>query len=329
MQKSPAGSFYRNIIRNAWTAVRDNPVLWIFGFFVSFLGNGGVYELLIQGTGRLGLEQDFGGFLAIAGLMPSGPEFWRAITGAQASTIILLLIIAGAVALVMIAVWAIVSSQGALIQGVRDAARKKKHTFDTLWRAGNEVVGPLLVLDVLSRLAISAIFYLLLSILVLLLVKATALSALAYLLGFLVLIPLTIIIGFVTIYAACYLTLHRMRLVEAVESAVALFLKHWLVSLETAVILFAFNVAVALVLGLALTLLAAVIFILYGLTMAATGAVAWIILLVGAVLAVGMIVVVGAGLGAFQYAVWTELFLKLNKGGATVAKIVRWFQKLF
>ena len=327
MQKSPAGSFYRHIIRDAWEGVRNNPVLWIFGFFVSFLGNGGVYELLIQGTGRLGLDQDFGGFLAIAGLLPSGPELWRTVMRTQGTALVLLTAVI-ALALLIIAVWAVVSSQGALIQGARDAARKKKHTFATLFAAGNEVVGPLLLLDILSRVAVSAFFYLLLSILIFLLAKASVLAALGYLVAFLVLIPLSIIVGFVTIYAACYLTLHRMRFVEAVESAIALFLKHWLVSIETAVILFALNVLVAFALGLSLAILAAIVFVLYGLTIALTGAVAWILLLIGGVMALGMLVIAGAGLAAFQYAVWTELFLKLNKGGAAVAKIVRWFRKL-
>ena len=104
MPTSPTGSFYRHLIRNAWKVVKNNPLLWIFGFFVSFLGNGGIYELLVQGTGRLGLQQDFGGLVALADLVPNGTETWRALTGTLGIGLIVmvtLLILAAAIACVV------------------------------------------------------------------------------------------------------------------------------------------------------------------------------------------------------------------------------------
>jgi hypothetical protein len=332
MATSPTGSFYRHLIRNAWKAVRSNPLLWIFGFFVSFLGNGGIYELLVQGTGRLGLQQDFGGLISLADIIPSGSSIWRSVTGAAGFGLAIMMVVA-TLALIVIAVvgWAVVSSQGALITGVRDAAKGgRRHTFASLFNLGREVFWPLLTLDVLSRVAVAAFFYLLLSFLLALIAQPSALLAAGYLLAFLILIPATLVIGFVTIYAACHLVLYRSRLVEAIETAVALFMNNWLINLETAALLFAINVAVSVAVGLAIYVLSVVGLIVFGFSSALTGSMAWIVLVVGGVIAVMALAFVGAGLAAFQYSVWTELFLKLNKPGhGAIAKLARWWHRVF
>jgi hypothetical protein len=215
--------------------------------------------------------------------------------------------------------------------GVRDAAKSaRRHTFASLFAAGREVFPQLLALDVLSRLAVMAFFYLLLSFLLALIAQPSALMAASYLLAFLILVPATIIVGFVTIYAACHLVLYRSRFVEAVESAVALFLGNWLVNLETAALLFAVNVVISLAVGLTVYVLGVLGLVVFGFTSALTGSMAWIVLLVGGTIAVMTLALVGAGLAAFQYSVWTELFLKLSKPGhGAVAKLARWWHRVF
>lgn len=331
MTKRPSGTFYRHILADAWAVLKRNKALWMLGFFVSFLGNGGVYELLIQGTGKLGLQQDFGGFTAMAGLVPLVPQLLgligqvqpgEALVGIAAALIML--------SLTAVTVWAVVSSQAGLILGIRDAYKEKEIGFGKLFSAGSERFWPFLALNVLSRLAIAALFYLLLSFLLLFLADATLWTSLLYLLAFVVLIPLTLIVGFVTIYAACYMALQRLTFVEAIVAAVGLFRSYWLVSLETALILFGINILSAIGLGVAVLGLAVLLmpFLVAG-SILTGGLGAAAVIVVGALLGVSLMIVVGAGLGAFQYAVWTHLFLKLHtRGHGGVAKIVRWFRHL-
>ncbi len=330
MNKKPEASFYRHLIRDAWKTVRDNRLLWIFGFFVAFLGNGGVYELLVQGTGRLGLQEDFGGLGALLGLIPSGTEIARGLEKISAfSAAVFFLVFVACVALGAVALWVVISSQGALIAGIRDESKGKRLKFAAMFNVGGEVFWPLLALNILSRAAITSFFYLLLSILVLFMTKATLANGLLYLAAFLVIVPLTLVIGFVTIYAACYLTLHRLRFVEAVETGIALFRGYWLISLETALILFAVNVIVALLLAFVMAILVALYLLMFGLIVASAGVGPWILLVIGATMAVTLLVTAGAGLAAFQYAVWTLLFIKLNqRGHGAVAKIVRLYNRL-
>ncbi len=331
MTKKPSGSFYRHILADAWSVVKKGKSLWILGFFVSFLGNGGVYELLVQGTGRLGLRENFGGLAAAAALLPSGADLiatWKSLGTSNAVTV-LLLGIAG-LALLVIAVWVIVASQGGLILGVRDQHKGRKLSFNGLLTAGGELFWPLFSLNVLSRVVITVFFYLLLSFMVLLLTDVTLWSSLLYLVAFLILVPLTLIVGFVTIYAAGYVAIQRLPFLEAVGAAIALFRTYWLISLETALILFGINILAALALGasmLSLMMLFLPFIIIAGLIPGGIGV--WLIMFLGIAAAVTLLVLVGSGLAAFQYSVWTLLFLKLHqRGHGGVSKIVRFFHRL-
>lgn len=326
----PSGALYRHLLADAWRTVRKNKALWLLGFFVSFLGNGGVYELLIQGTGRLGLQDSFGQFFTL-GMLPGEGTIAQALSVVGAGNLVLFLLVGLTVlALVVVAAWVIISAQGGLIAGARDAEKGRKISFRASFAAGNEVFGPLLLLNLLSRLAIMAFFYLLLSLTVLYLADASLWSVLAYLAGFVTLVPLTLIIGFVTLYAACYIVLQRMPFVAAVETAVALFRKYWLISLETAFLLFVVNFLAAIGIGLVMGVagVALIPFVL-GASLLGSGAALAIVTAVAGALAVVFLAFIGSGLAAFQYAVWVHLFTKLHqRGHGARPGLARWFDRL-
>lgn len=332
MKKHPPGSFYRHILRDAWKVMRTHRSLWIFGFFTSFLGAGGVYELLIQGTGKVGLSEDFGSYLVLTSLVPTGPELMTTLrsVGSYNSTFILAMGLAG-IAFFLLAVWVVISSQGALIFGVRETQKGRKRKFSEVFAAGNEVFAPLFLLNMASRFAIATSFYLILSLMLLLLTKATLVTSLLYLIAFLVLMPLTVIIGFVTIYAAAYIVIDRKKIIDAIETAVALFRKYWLISLETALILFAINIIVSLGIGAVFTVLMVMLLpLIVSASLLGANIGLWLALIIAACLALTILVVVGAGLVGFQYSVWTLLFMRLhvkNHGG--MPKLIRMLGHIF
>jgi hypothetical protein len=233
-------------------------------------------------------------------------------------------------ALLAVAVWVVVSSQGGIIAGVRDVLKGRKPGFRPAFAAGTEVFWPLVALNAFSRLAITTLFYLLLALLVLLLTKVTLASSLLYLVGFLTLIPLTLVIGFITVYAACYVVLQRLRLVAAIESALDLFRKYWLISLETAAILFGINIVTAFAIGAVMSALGlAILPFVVGASLLQSSPVLGILLALTIVLGVLILAVVGSGLAAFQYATWVVLFNKLHvRGHGAKSKLVRWFERL-
>jgi hypothetical protein len=173
-------------------------------------------------------------------------------------------------------------------------------------------------------------FYLLLSLTVLYLAYANIWSSLSYLIGFVILIPLTLITGFVTIYAACYVTLQRLTLIAAIESAIALFRKYWVISLETSVVLFVVNLLAAVGMAAAATISGVILLpLLVGASLVKGGAAVALIIAFASLIAVVILAIVSGGLAAFQYAVWVHLFSKLHmRGHGGKSKLVRWFEKL-
>lgn len=332
MEKNPPGSFYRHILKDAWTITRTNKRLWLFGFFASFLGVGGVYELVVQGTGKLGLSQDFGSYLVLSALVPTGPEIAAVASELGAYNAVFLAVVGlAALGLFAVAVWVVLSSQGGLLLGIRDADKGRRARFSELFGAGSEVSHRLLAVNAVARFAIAASFYLILSLMLLLLAKATLLASLLYLAAFLVLMPFTLIVGFITIYAAAYVVIDRMHVLAAIETAVALFRKYWLISLETALILFAVNIAVSLGIGVAFSLIAFVLLpVVVGVGLSGADLGLWVVLGLALLAGLAVLVVVGAVLQTFQYATWTLLFMRLHTHGKTaVAKIVRLLGRFF
>lgn len=329
MHTKPSGTFYRHIFADAWRIVRANKALWVLGFFVSFLGNGGVYELLVQGAGRLGLSEDFGAYASL-GLLSGWHNLVPSLQNLGAANfVVLMLLVLTVLALTIVALWVVISAQGGLIVGVRDAAKGRKTRFGSLFAAGNETFVPLLVLNVLSRLAILAFFYLLLALTVLYLADANIWSVLAYLVGFVCLLPITVIIGFGSIYAACYVAIQRMPLVSAIEAAIALFRKYWLISLETALFLFGVNMIAAFGIGIVTSAAAiALVPFLIGASLLKSASALAIVSAIAVIVGVVFLALVGAFLAAFQYAVWVSLFTKLHtRGHGGLSKIARWFHK--
>ncbi len=52
MFKKPT-QVYRPIFKKAWEITKQNRFLWIFGLFAALAGNGGIYEILFKGFGRI------------------------------------------------------------------------------------------------------------------------------------------------------------------------------------------------------------------------------------------------------------------------------------
>ena len=97
--------FYRDILKRAWNVVRKFPLLWIFGVFVAFLGNGGELQTLFNYIRRLNVttELDYGWISSLIVIWNKIHPTWSGITLASL-TLVIGLVIAG------IFVWLIISS---------------------------------------------------------------------------------------------------------------------------------------------------------------------------------------------------------------------------
>jgi len=148
-----------------------------------------------------------------------------------------------------------------------------------------------------------------------------------FVLLFLVFIPLSIVLSFLTKYAIAFVVIKEESLLSAYKESWNLFIKNWLISVEMAFLLFFISFVSAL--GLILLFLIITVPILFIIILFSQILVYVNILVIvfGAmVVYLVAMIIFGSFMTTFQISSWTNLFIELiSKGG--VSKLNRIFSK--
>lgn len=301
---------YRDIIQKAATTTWRHKFLWFFGLFAALTSNGEEYDSLFRNTNFVtALQQNA---VDIKALADDGrlQEVWQGLaTYVSDNTLSSVGVIVAAVIIFIFAAWLVIISQIALISSVARKDKGEPIDLATGFWSGNRQFAPVLGLNLIA-LAIVYGLLLLFGLPLLLIFFNT--GNVAYLgvltiVAFIILVPLNIIISFITKFAAAYVIIRGQSVKQAISKGWQLFIKNWLVSLETALILFLINfVASLLILGaVSITGLPVVsrpgFFVFFAVSAA-----------------------LGAVLATFQYTTWTYLFLELTQQNV-VSKLIRLF----
>jgi len=308
-------SIYRTTLSRALYITRQYKFLWFLGFLAAFLGNGGEYEFVITQFNKL----SSGSFSIIESLITSfgtgGNNIIR-LFGSLAGSIVEAgtVWLGAAVFLLLILIWMIVISQGVLIKMVADLENDKKASFKQALALGRNSFWRLLSILIITRFISFFIFAVIgLPLTALLSYMFDPIKAF-FLVTFVLGTPLFVVFSLIAKYAIAYLMLERKNPYQAVAHSLALFGRHWLLSLEMALALFVINILVGALIVLAV-LFVAIPFVLlaYALLSASIASGAYVILNIGKGLAFIVLLVLGGALATFQYAVWTELFLRIKE----------------
>ncbi|OIO48831.1 MAG: hypothetical protein AUJ34_02300 [Parcubacteria group bacterium CG1_02_41_12] len=315
-------SLYRDIIKKSLAITKKYKHLWFLGFLAALLGNGGELEFVLAqfnklSSGSLGIGE---GVIASFGTGGSNIVKLLASLAYLAQDNILLMIVFGIVLALMI--WLAISAQGGLVRAIAvvggtDFSDLKEHFFK-----GNKSFLSLLSIVLATRVGaffIAAVVGIPFAALLMYFLDPSVAGVLVV---FAFGVPLLIMASLIAKYAICFHMLEQKKWKAAIVSALKLFRDNWLISIELAVILFVINI----IAGAAIILLILIIsipFILIGMVLQnnhqdAAIAVLW----AGEIAAFMALVLFGSWLATFQYASWTELFLKIRKGGH-LSKIVR------
>ena len=316
-------SFYRKVYLHSWQIIKTNWHLLFFGLFVSALGLTGDFKALtnlnindIVSTTLLDWIKIFQTF-ATADL-----------TIAKLPTIIMLI---GTFLFFAVILVLAISSQGALIQATANAGKnnKKKSLLFNL-QDGVEKFWPLFGMNVLNKL-ISFVFVVGVIVPIVYLLSfnqtPTLTSFLISIIVFFVLVPLAIIISFVTRYGASYIMLHKQNITTAFFNAWRLFRINWIISLENALVMLLLTVLYTIAL---ISLLAFVItpFLILGYIVAQISSLGfWVLIIAGTLVAIIIFLTAVSLFGAYYTIVWTEVFLHLTSKGISQSKTHRLVKK--
>lgn len=228
---------YKDALSKGWKLTNRYPWLWLYGLFALLLsGNGGEFDFYFREVDTLtsfsrwkaGLENFFSVF--------------------HGQWIVVLALGAIFLAAVLIVGYFAVISQSALIYATSQKSGAQL-TFPAVYNEARKFFWPALIINFLAKCLILLIAALL-AMPYLLWMNRYYLIAIIFLL-----IPVVLVISFITKYSINYVILKKEKWQSAVKKALALFRKNWLVSLEMAGIIFLLSLA----LGMALLLVVGII----------------------------------------------------------------------
>lgn len=321
--KKLAPNFHKNLVAQAWKITKNHKFLWVFGFFSAILvGAAGEFNVLVKNIENIANKS--GAFWGIENSIFS-PErltdiYYRFVSLSEWLgagwfwPVLVVFVLFG-----LYALYAVLISEPAIIFAANKYDGQTPVTFSESFTNGQKYFFPSLVLNFIGKILVWLVFFGVEVLLGYLFLKTDANGwiVLYMVLSFVVLLPLAIVISFVTKYALAYCVLQKEKIWPAFAKAWQLFFKNWLVSLEQALIIFVLYFLIGLALFVALAIVTVPLFVLMAVGITGGSAMlAWFVFFLDLVIFFLAIIWIGSMMAAWQLTSWVLLFDHLTKGTA-------------
>ncbi|MEA3249942.1 MAG: hypothetical protein U9Q03_06360 [Patescibacteria group bacterium] len=323
--------FYRQVLGDAWKLSITHKHLWMFGFFATFVGFGGVSEIMFGIYDRMtqllphvvGLRQTpmmlLPGFATMRAMMAMSPYPWLSML---IFTVVILLFFAVFASVVSIAV-------GALVGSVRKIERGGEPTLAEGVKLGVPPICKVFAINALAKITVLMLFLLTSANLVHLLSDRSLVSGFFYLTSYVVFTIVAVIVAIISVYATIAAVVDKLPIIPSVVNGWHLLKRHWLVNLEMVIVLLFVNVGLSVVaLLIAMILSVPLIFLFVFAALLKSTALLTIIMTITAIVLISLIVLIGSFVTTFQAAAWTLLWLRLAKHRPTpkIVRFANWLQ---
>lgn len=319
-------SIYRYILKQAWTITWQYRWLWIFGLFAAVLGNGGVFNILINNITSIQnqgvLITDLNSVFTQGGsgaLVASFIELFNNLN--FVSILVLLLILALAIFILYLAI----TTQAGLVSGAFRLYKNQAVNLKESWQRGLKKFWPVLWLNVLGKASIYILLVALGLPFFFLYVSTQNLiwQWILLIISFMIFVPVAIIISFLIQYAVIFIVIKNSEFKMSLREAWELFKNNWIVSIEMAFILFIINIlaGLGLLIGIFFVTLPFLIIGFISVSLAING-LFWLAIILGGIILILALFLFGAVLATFQTTVWVIFFTRLTEG-IIIPKILR------
>lgn len=310
---------YRDILQEAWRVLWHAPWLWVFGLVAALIGGSGEYGSIVNSIDRIAQQGAFleslRGAIITHELQTFGQNMMGMITqqpGVVLGTILGLLL------LTILIIWVVIVSQAALIQSVAKIETFTPTSFTNAASEGAKKFWPLFWINIVAKLFTALVMAVaLLPFLISFLAQGDDSHSFSALIitSFLIFVPLALLIAFILKYAAIAVVLDDLSWWKALNHAINLFFRNWLVSIEMAGLMF-----------LVSFVLSVVVFSLipstFGIELAVLANKFTIINLLRVLPTAIILLLAGAWYSTFQYAAWTILYRRFS-ASQIVPKLLR------
>ncbi len=311
---------YRDAIMHAYQTVKRHKNLWFFGLFATFVGQMGLMEMVAH---IFAVEKQFIYYPSLFNLKVYLYTLLNGLSGAGFGPdqwIWLIWLVIFFVAFALLLACLAVLSQGALVHGISQTFSLRRHSrpVDTTkaWRAGVKHFWRLLALNILKKVFLSGLVFLLAFATWNAVLYVRSFDVILFLIAFVLAIVIGTILSFLLVYAVGYVVIEEYTLPDALYEAYRLFRDHWLVSLEIAVIALLANVVSAALVFVGLVFFVAELALVWILKLVLASTFVWQVgLFVGTFVFAAYIIFIGITLTIFTTALWTYLFVKMHRHG--------------
>ncbi len=317
MKKLEIFDGYWRIISDSLALAWRHKHLWIFGFFATFAGFGGIAEICFQAYNKIAIDiPEISWTMSPMYLLP-GMATVRAIVAFSPYPVITVVLFS-ALALLMTAifVWIVITAVGGLIASVGKIMKGGDAHFSDGIKLGLPTFWRLFAVNALAKIVVGLAVLFTGTNLLALVSDRTFSSGLFFLASFIVFAAITVAVSVGAVYGSVQTVVEGVPLTKALRDGTRLLGRNWLVSLEMALLLLFTN----LILGAAGVLLALVIsvpVVFLFLVAAALNADALIIFLtvISATALLFAVVIYGSFMTTFQVSAWTMLWSELTGKG--------------
>lgn len=323
---------YRQLFKKSFQIVWHNRFLWVFGFFASFLGVSGGYEIVFANLDKMTSESNIWLSLKSIFILISSPQFFlhlkQKLFSEPSSFIFLFFIYLIFAGLVLLLLWLIINSSIGSIYCPAKIFGEKKTNLAEGWRRGKKNFWSILgvyILAVLLAGLVSLIFSW--PIYSFSFGNLGFVSKLLFLLIYAVYTLILFAVSAAVIYSSAFIVLKNSKFFPALKQGFLFFFRNFLVSLEMIFLMAFIAVISGLLLAIFLFLLGIPLFIslfisyilkfVFGIQLLVV--ISLLLFLLGVILFVSI-------LTAFQQTAWVILFLNLLDGGF-IGKLARMRKK--
>lgn len=306
-------TLYRRIVIGAWQTAWRHKHLWLFGFFATFAGFGGIYEVLFRTQDQLINIMPAADWMRNPFYLVPGAAMFRALVAFSPNPLFTVMLFLAVVTLVSaVFIWTITVAIGALIGSTDVISRGSDADFAAGVRVGMANFWRVFGINALAKIVIALGLLLTGTNLFSLLKDGSYTSGGFFMLSFVLFLALAIVASVMAVYASMHAVLDNTCFNASLARAWKTFKENWLVSLEMAAVLLVVNLLVAAAAVLILLVLSVPAIFLFMLASAANSTTLLLSLMTAfAVMLLIALVIYGSFMTTFQVAAWTLLWKEL------------------
>ncbi len=317
MKKFELADGYWRIVKDSFNLAWRHNHLWVFGFFATFAGFGGIGEILLQAYNKVAIDiPEISWTLSPMYILPGAATVSAIVKFSPYPLITVILFTAIAGLMTAIFIWLVVTAVGGLIASIHKIRQGHDAHFADGLRLGVPTFWRLFGVNALAKIIVAAAVLFTGTNLMALVSDRTFGSGLFFLASFIVFTAITVAVSVAAVYGSVQVVIEGAPLNKALVDGSRLLARNWLVSLEMALLLLFANLVLGAAAVLVLLILSVPVVFLF-LVAAALSADALLIFLtvLSATALLFAVVIYGSFMTTFQVSAWTMLWQELTGKG--------------